>query len=79
MDNPFGYGRIIRENGFVVKSIEEKDATDAEKAITEVNTGVTCAPAKQLKQWLANLYNNVFQAEHRVGTIGPFRGDEDAS
>ncbi len=30
------------------------------------------------KQWLANLYNNVFQAEHHVGTIGPFRGDEDA-
>ena len=69
MENPFGYGRIIRENGFVVKSIEEKDATADEKAITEVNTGVTCAPAKKLKQWLANLKNDNAQGEYYLTDV----------
>ena len=69
MDNPFGYGRIVRENGYVVKSIEEKDATEDEKAITEVNTGVTCAPARKLKQWLANLKNDNAQGEYYLTDV----------
>ena len=69
MNNPFGYGRIIREKGFVVKSIEEKDATEEEKAITEVNTGVTCAPARKLKQWLANLTNDNAQGEYYLTDV----------
>ena len=69
MDKPFGYGRILRENGYVVRSIEEKDATKEEKAITEVNTGVTCAPAKKLKQWLANLKNDNAQGEYYLTDV----------
>src|SRR6202008_3392526 len=41
LDNPKGYGRIVRNgNGRVVKIVEEKDATDAERAIREINTGI---------------------------------------
>ena len=40
VDNPFGYGRIIRSNGHIVRSVEEKDATPAERAIREINSGI---------------------------------------
>ena len=40
VDNPFGYGRIIRTNGQIVRSVEEKDATPAERAIREINSGI---------------------------------------
>lgn len=69
MDNPFGYGRIIRENGNVKKSIEERDATDEEKAITEINTGVMCAPAAKLKTWLARLGNDNSQGEYYLTDV----------
>ncbi|MCI0516981.1 MAG: NTP transferase domain-containing protein, partial [Woeseiaceae bacterium] len=49
MDNPYGYGRIIRRDGKVVRNVEEKDATDEERRITEINTGVQCMPAARLK------------------------------
>ena len=69
MDNPFGYGRIIRDNGNVIKSIEERDATDAEKLITEVNTGVMCAPANKLKNWLEKLGNDNSQGEYYLTDV----------
>jgi bifunctional UDP-N-acetylglucosamine pyrophosphorylase/glucosamine-1-phosphate N-acetyltransferase len=69
LDDPFGYGRIIRENGNVMKSIEERDATDEEKAITEVNTGVMCAPAKKLKDWLESLGNDNSQGEYYLTDV----------
>jgi bifunctional UDP-N-acetylglucosamine pyrophosphorylase/glucosamine-1-phosphate N-acetyltransferase len=40
VDNPFGYGRIIRSNGQIVRSVEEKDATPAERGIREINSGI---------------------------------------
>ena len=40
LDNPFGYGRIIRQDGSIQRSVEERDATDDEKQTREVNTGV---------------------------------------
>lgn len=69
MDDAFGYGRIIREDGAVIKSIEERDATDAEKAITEANTGVMCAPAARLKNWLGRLSNNNSQGEYYLTDV----------
>ena len=69
LDNPFGYGRIIRQNGNVTKSIEERDATDEEKAITEVNTGVMCAPANKLKTWLERLGNDNSQGEYYLTDV----------
>lgn len=62
--DPTGYGRIIRENGQVVGIVEQKDATDAQKAIQEVNTGVLVAPAGKLKAWLAGLTNQNAQGEY---------------
>jgi bifunctional UDP-N-acetylglucosamine pyrophosphorylase/glucosamine-1-phosphate N-acetyltransferase len=69
MDNPFGYGRIIRENGSVVRSVEERDANDDEKAITEINTGVMCAPAEKLKNWLGRLSNDNSQGEYYLTDV----------
>ncbi len=69
LEDPFGYGRIIRENGNVTKSIEERDATEEQKAITEVNTGVMCAPADKLKSWLERLGNDNSQGEYYLTDV----------
>jgi bifunctional UDP-N-acetylglucosamine pyrophosphorylase/glucosamine-1-phosphate N-acetyltransferase len=61
--NPSGYGRILRENGKVVGIVEQKDATAAQLAITEVNSGIMALPGKQLKHWLSQLNNNNAQGE----------------
>ena len=69
LDRPFGYGRIIREDGAVIKSVEERDATDSEKAIAEINTGVMCAPAEKLKSWLGQLSNDNSQGEYYLTDV----------
>ncbi len=62
--NPTGYGRIVRDDqGQVQRIVEEKDASDAEKTITEVNTGIMALPSFYLKQWLNRLENNNAQGE----------------
>jgi bifunctional UDP-N-acetylglucosamine pyrophosphorylase/glucosamine-1-phosphate N-acetyltransferase len=69
MDDPFGYGRIIRENGQVVRNVEQKDATDAEREIAEINTGVFCCPADRLKGWLSRLSNDNSQGEYYLTDV----------
>ena len=69
MDKPFGYGRIIRENGRVVRNVEEKDATEAERIISEINTGVLSCPADKLKAWLGRLNNNNKQGEYYLTDV----------
>jgi len=69
LDDPFGYGRIVREDGVVLKSVEEKDASDTEKSIKEINTGVICCPADKLKAWLGNLSNDNSQGEYYLTDI----------
>lgn len=69
LDDPFGYGRIVREDGVVMKSVEEKDASDTEKSIKEINTGVICCPADKLKAWLGNLSNDNSQGEYYLTDI----------
>jgi bifunctional UDP-N-acetylglucosamine pyrophosphorylase/glucosamine-1-phosphate N-acetyltransferase len=64
MDNPTGYGRIIRERGDVRRIVEEKDAGPEEKAVCEINTGVLVCPAARLKRWLDNLGNDNVQGEY---------------
>ena len=68
-DNPFGYGRIIRENGAVVRNVEEKDASEDERLITEINTGVFCAPAGLLKDWLSRLSSDNRQGEYYLTDV----------
>jgi bifunctional UDP-N-acetylglucosamine pyrophosphorylase/glucosamine-1-phosphate N-acetyltransferase len=63
-DDPTGYGRIVRENGKVCAIVEHKDATDAQRAITEINTGIMMMPTSKLKQWLSTLSNNNAQGEY---------------
>ncbi len=69
MDDPTGYGRIVRENGAITRIVEQKDASAAEKAITEVNTGILVAPTAKLKQWLATLSNDNAQGEYYLTDI----------
>ena len=64
MEDPTGYGRIIRESGNVSCIVEEKDAGPEEKAVCEINTGVLVCPAAKLKGWLDNLGNDNAQGEY---------------
>ena len=65
LDNPTGYGRIVRDGtGKVLCNVEEKDATDEQRKITEINTGILCLPAKHLAGWLGALSNQNAQGEY---------------
>jgi len=71
--DPTGYGRITRAaNGNVNAIVEHKDATEAQRAIKEVNTGIMAMPAKALKKWLAGLSNNNAQSEYYLTDIVGF-------
>ncbi|WP_133620214.1 bifunctional UDP-N-acetylglucosamine diphosphorylase/glucosamine-1-phosphate N-acetyltransferase GlmU [Hydromonas duriensis] len=70
LPDPTGYGRIVRdEQHKVLRIVEHKDASDAEKGINEVNTGVLIAPTVQLKQWLAQLSNDNAQGEYYLTDV----------
>jgi bifunctional UDP-N-acetylglucosamine pyrophosphorylase / glucosamine-1-phosphate N-acetyltransferase len=69
MQDPTGYGRIVRENGRVVRNVEQKDANTEEQAITEINTGVLVAPAGKLKAWLGRLDSNNSQGEYYLTDV----------
>jgi bifunctional UDP-N-acetylglucosamine pyrophosphorylase/glucosamine-1-phosphate N-acetyltransferase len=68
-DNPFGLGRIVRENGNIVRIVEEKDATEAERAIKEINSGIMVIPTRHLNSWLSALKNNNAQGEYYLTDI----------
>lgn len=65
LDNPTGYGRIVRDfDDKMLRITEEKDADEETKLINEVNTGIMCIPAKWLDEALAKLNNNNAQGEY---------------
>ena len=65
MDDPTGYGRIVRnEQNVVQKIVEHKDATDAELMLREINTGIMAISARLLKTWIPSLGNNNAQGEY---------------
>lgn len=65
LENPTGYGRIVRDfNDKMLCITEEKDADEETKLINEVNTGIMCIPAKWLDEALAKLDNNNAQGEY---------------
>ena len=69
LDNPKGYGRILRKGKKVVGIVEEKDANARQRALREINTGIVVAPTKKLKSWLAKLQNNNAQKEYYLTDI----------
>ncbi|WVD60708.1 bifunctional UDP-N-acetylglucosamine diphosphorylase/glucosamine-1-phosphate N-acetyltransferase GlmU [Orbus mooreae] len=72
VNDPTGYGRIVRENGEIVAIVEQKDATSEQQQINEINTGIMLVNGKQLKHWLAKLSNNNAQKEYYLTDIIDF-------
>ncbi len=68
-DDPTGLGRIVRENGNIVRIVEQKDANEAERAIKEINSGIMVAPTRKLKQWLGAIKNENAQGEYYLTDI----------
>jgi bifunctional UDP-N-acetylglucosamine pyrophosphorylase/glucosamine-1-phosphate N-acetyltransferase len=69
MDDPTGYGRIIREGSEVSCIVEEKDAGPDERAVQEINTGVLACPADKLRSWLEDLGNDNSQGEYYLTDV----------
>ena len=69
LDNPTGYGRILRENGNVVGIVEQKDANAKQLKIQEVNTGVMVSDGASFKKWLTQLDNNNAQGEYYMTDV----------
>ena len=68
--DPTGYGRIVRDaQGAVQGIVEHKDASEAQRAITEVYSGIMAVPTRQLKGWLARLTNDNAQGEYYLTDI----------
>jgi bifunctional UDP-N-acetylglucosamine pyrophosphorylase/glucosamine-1-phosphate N-acetyltransferase len=70
LSDPTGYGRIVRNaQGHVTSIVEQKDASDAQRLIQEVNTGMLVAQTTQLKKWLQSLNNQNAQGEYYLTDI----------
>ncbi|KRB93989.1 bifunctional UDP-N-acetylglucosamine diphosphorylase/glucosamine-1-phosphate N-acetyltransferase GlmU [Noviherbaspirillum sp. Root189] len=69
LEDPTGYGRIVRRHGNIVGIVEQKDASEEERAIGEVNTGIMVVPTTKLKTWLSTLSNNNAQKEYYLTDI----------
>lgn len=69
LNNPKGYGRIIRSESKVIGIIEQKDANPSQLKINEVNTGILLANGGDLKRWLSNLSNDNAQGEYYLTDI----------
>src|SRR5690606_2302882 len=70
LDDPSGYGRIVRNaRGEVERIVEHKDASADEQRINEVNTGILAAPTAHIKDWLTRIDNNNAQGEYYLTDI----------
>jgi bifunctional UDP-N-acetylglucosamine pyrophosphorylase/glucosamine-1-phosphate N-acetyltransferase len=69
LDDPTGYGRIVREGGRVVSIVEHKDASDEIRSIKEVNTGILAVNAAYLNDCLDKIDNNNAQGEYYLTDI----------
>ncbi len=70
LENPTGYGRIVRDaTGQVIKIVEEKDASATEKLINEGNTGIMAVRGDKLKKWLSQLSNKNAQGEYYLTDV----------
>ena len=70
LDDPTGYGRIVRDDQGVVQAIvEHKDASAEQKLITEGNTGILAVPGERLGDWLGRLSNSNAQGEYYLTDV----------
>jgi bifunctional UDP-N-acetylglucosamine pyrophosphorylase / glucosamine-1-phosphate N-acetyltransferase len=70
LDDPAGYGRIVRNRrGTITGIVEEKDASAAQRAIREINSGIMALPTARLPEWLAKLGNSNAQREYYLTDI----------
>ena len=69
VDKPAGYGRIVRESGKIQAIVEHKDASDEQRLINEINTGIYCVSNAKLHQWLPQLSNDNVQGEYYLTDI----------
>lgn len=69
LDDPTGMGRIVRENDNITAIVEHKDATDAQREIKEINTGMMMMSGADLKRWLGDLSNDNAQGEYYLTDV----------
>jgi bifunctional UDP-N-acetylglucosamine pyrophosphorylase/glucosamine-1-phosphate N-acetyltransferase len=70
LDDPSGYGRVLRnESGEVTRIVEHKDATGDERRVTEINTGLIAFEARALRRYIGNLKNNNAQREYYLTDV----------
>jgi bifunctional UDP-N-acetylglucosamine pyrophosphorylase / glucosamine-1-phosphate N-acetyltransferase len=69
IDRPDGYGRVLRQGGRVVRIVEDRDATDDEKKVAEINTSVYCFDPKRLWPALADVKPNNDQGEYYLTDV----------
>lgn len=70
LDDPSGYGRVLRDSaGNVAAIVEQKDGNDEQLRVKEINTGIMAIPAGPLKQWLSRLGNDNAQGEYYLTDV----------
>ena len=69
VDNPYGYGRIVLEKNKIVNIVEEKDASEEERKINLINTGIYCFDASYLCYLVPQIENNNIQKEYYLTDI----------
>ncbi len=70
LQDPTGYGRIVRNaKGAIERIVEQKDASQAEREIREINTGILVMPTVAMKRWLSKLSNNNAQGEYYLTDV----------
>ena len=69
LEHPQGFGRIVRDEGKIVGIVEEKDANDSQRLITEINTGMMAVSASILHTYLPQLSNQNAQQEYYLTDI----------
>lgn len=69
VDNPTGYGRIVRKSGQIIKIVEEKEANDKQKLVKEINTGLYCINTNLLESTLEKINNNNIKQEYYLTDI----------
>lgn len=69
LEDSTGYGRIVRKNGKIQAIVEHKDATEEQRQIKEINTGIYCVSNAKLHEWLPKLSNENAQGEYYLTDI----------